>query len=116
MLIIYGWRKEGHSVKQALECYCYVCQRNSDWYVWRESEWVTFFGVKTIPFIFKHFLICAQCKDKSALTKKHLRHIMNGKEIPDETITFLEQYQLGSKNAVQRNYLLSMKAERESNR
>lgn len=111
MFLIYGWLKEVKPVKWVMECYCYVCQRNSEWHVCRESEWVTFFGVKTIPFLSKEFLVCARCADDLLLQKSTARQLMAGQGI-EAAIANLEQHQLASKTEVQRNFLLSSRSAR----
>ena len=51
MFIIFGWVKEVKEVGPALDCHCYRCQRKRTWEHWKEIEWVSFFLIKTIPFI-----------------------------------------------------------------
>lgn len=113
MIIVFGWIKENKPVRPApLRCYCYRCQRPSGWDLWRETEWVTFFAVKTIPFLSKNYLVCERCRDVFALgwapylqlSKPHMH---------EEIAALLEQHQLGGKNEIQRNFLRAQRSEQE---
>jgi hypothetical protein len=112
MFVIYGWRKEAQPVQRVVACYCYVCQRRSDWHLWRESEWVTFFGIKTIPFASKEALVCARCEDHMPVPKAQSKQLLSAEGAALAT-TRLEQYQLASKTDVQRNFLLATRTTRE---
>jgi len=113
VIVIFGWLKETRPVKAVLECYCYVCQRKSSWELWRETEWVTLFGMRTLPFISKDSLACSRCSDQTPIDRNQSRQLLQGDE-PLQTALFLEKYQLSSKSDVQRNFLLSARAARES--
>lgn len=112
MIIIFGWLKESRPVKPLLECYCYVCQRNSRWELWRETEWVTLFGMRTLPFLSRDSLACPLCGDATVLEPSHSQRLQRG-EVPSEVAAFLERHQLAGKSDVQRNFLLSARAARE---
>lgn len=112
MIIIFGWLKEKRPVKPMLECYCYVCQRKSSWDLWRETEWVTLFGVRTVPFLSKDSLVCSRCNDQAPIERAHSQQLQNGDG--SRTTEFLENHQLANKNDVQRNFLLAARAARES--
>lgn len=113
MIVIFGWLKEKRPVTTVLQCYCYVCQRKSEWEILRETEWVTFFAVRTIPFLSKEFLACGRCGDETAINKAEARSLLTGNSA-SEMIHRLEEVQLANKNEVQRNFLLSARATRES--
>ena len=115
MFVIYGWRKESQPIKQVLACYCYVCQRRCEWHLWRESEWVTFFGIKTIPFMSKDALVCARCEDVLPVPKSQSRQLLSG-DGAAQAVSSIEQYQLASKSEVQRNFLLATRVTREFER
>jgi len=112
MIMIYGWLKERRPLKQVLASYCYVCQRNCEWHVWRESEWVTFFGMRTIPFLSKDSLACARCEGLMPLQKAQSRELLRGAGVA-QAIEQLEAHQLEDKNEVQRNFLRANRAARE---
>jgi hypothetical protein len=113
MFVIFGWLKEKLPVKPVLNCYCYGCQRTSSWEIWRETEWVTFFYMRTIPFLSKDALACPGCKDSIPVQKRQSAALLRGEQ---ETafVKQLEEHQLSGKSEVQRNFLLSMRSSRES--
>lgn len=113
MIVIFGWLKEARPVKTVLECHCYVCQRNSSWELWRETEWVTFFGVRTIPFLNKDALACSRCGVHTSIDRSHSRRLIDGNDT-EGTTAFLEKFQLAGKSEVQRNFLLATRAAREA--
>jgi len=112
MIIIFGWLKETRPVKPVLECYCYVCQRKSSWELWRETEWVTLFGMRTLPFLSKDSLACSRCSDHTPVQRDQSQLLQRG-EATSAAVAFLERYQLNGKSEVQRNFLLSARAARE---
>ena len=112
MIVIYGWLKEKRPIKAVLNCYCYVCQRTEAWHVVRETEWVTFFGVRTVPFMSKDWLACGRCEDEMPLVRAQSAGLLRGHDAAN-SIALVEEFQLASKSQVQRNFLLSMRAGRE---
>jgi len=112
MFVVFGWLKEERPVRPLLDCYCYVCQRKTAWMLWRETEWVTLFRMKTLPFLSKDSLACERCGDEVALAGEHSRRLQGG-EPHQETAAFLERHQFASKTEVQRNFLVSTRAMRE---
>ena len=108
MFIVFGWLKESRAVQSALKCYCYVCQRSREWELWRETEWVTFFGQRTVPFLSKHALVCSSCSDTMPVTKAHSRTIGSG-EIATHLEKLIHQQQLSSKTETQRRFLESIR-------
>jgi hypothetical protein len=112
MIVIYGWLKEKRPVKSVFDCYCYVCQGTESWQVLRETEWVTFFGMRTIPFLSKSSLACSRCEDQTPLDRAHASRLLRGDETA-KSVAFVEEFQLARKSVVQRNFLLSMRASRE---
>lgn len=111
MIVIFGWLKEKTPVRPVLDCYCYVCQRESPRELWRETEWVTFFGARTLPFLSKYSLVCSRCDDETPIDHVHLKQLQCG-EVAG-TVAHLEKHQLANKNDVQRNFLLAARAARE---
>lgn len=111
MIIIFGWLKEKTPVRPVLDCYCYVCQKSASRELWRETEWVSFFGIKTLPFLSRYSLVCSRCDDETPLERSHLQQLQRGDVAG--TVAHLEQHQLANKNEVQRNFLLSARAARE---
>src|SRR5262252_8332995 len=114
MIVIFGWVKETKPVGSALlQTYCYHCQKRASWDLWRETEWVSFFAVKTIPFLWKNFLVCSGCRDVYPLDwRRYLQ--LSSPHIKAELTAFLEDTQLRPKNEIQRKFLLAQRAEREA--
>lgn len=113
MLVIFGWTKESAPVRPALDAYCWRCHKTSEWTLWRETEWVTFFYIKTIPFLRKHFLVCSRCRDKIPLDRSRSALIASERGHP-ELAEFLESCQLAGKNETQRNFLRAMRAQAQA--
>lgn len=113
MIVIFGWVKEAKPVRQVAESYCYHCQKKRPWELWRETEWVSFFAVKTIPFLWKNFVVCSGCRDAVHLNDARYREVETGRP-SGELAAFLEEHQLSQKTEVQRNFLLSIRAQNET--
>ncbi|MDR3479903.1 MAG: hypothetical protein P4L91_04240 [Burkholderiaceae bacterium] len=111
MLIMFGWVKEAKEVGPALDCYCYRCHRKRTWEHWKETEWVSFFTIKTIPFLSKTHVVCGGCREPVQLDRERANFLANREHLPRLAV-FLEERQLAGKSEVQRNY---MRAQREQN-
>ncbi len=111
VIIVFGWVKEAKEVGPALSCYCYRCQRNRRWEHWRETEWVSFFMVKTIPFLSKSYIVCAACHQIIEPDSGRLRQLERKEQWPS-LAAYIEEYQLSGKSEVQRNFLLAQRAQR----
>jgi hypothetical protein len=114
LIIIFGWLKEAKEVGPGLDCYCYCCQRTRPWEHWRETEWVSFFAIKTIPFLWKNHVVCAACRQPIELDRLRMAQLQNKEHWPS-LAAFLEDYQLAEKSDLQRNFLRAQRAEREPN-
>jgi hypothetical protein len=114
MIIIFGWVKETKPVRPTLiHNYCYHCQKRASWDLWRETEWVSFFAIKTVPFLWKNFLVCSGCGDVFHLDwRRYLA--LSSPQGQAEMATSLKERQLSAKNEVQRKFLLTQRAEREA--
>ena len=113
MIIIFGWLKETQRIRPAIRSYCYHCQKRATWHLWRETEWVSFFAVKTVPFLWKNFLVCEGCEDSFPLDRS--RYVqLSSPQMQALIAGALEEKQLAPKNEVQRNFLLIQRAEREA--
>ena len=115
MIIMFGWLKEAKLYKAVLESHCYVCQRKSSWDVLRVTEWVTFFTVRTIPFLVKDTLTCGGCKCQFPIQRGLSNPLIQGQS-KAHALEWIEQTQLAGKSEVQRNFLRSMRAQREDER
>lgn len=113
MIIIFGWMKETQPVRPLFGSYCYHCQKTTHWHLWRETEWVSFFAIKTIPFIWKNYVVCPGCEYIFHLSWGRYLHISSPGTQKDVAAA-IESSQLSLKNQVQRNFLLTQRAEREA--
>jgi len=115
MFIIFGWVKEVKEVAPALDCHCYRCQRKRTWEHWKEIEWVSFFLIKTIPFIYKTYVVCEGCREPIRLDWAHSRLLRDRNQWP-RLAQFIEEHQLAQKSEVQRNFLQAQRAHSEAQR
>jgi hypothetical protein len=113
MIIIFGWMKETQPVRPLAGSYCYHCQKTTTWQLWRETEWVSFFAVKTIPFIWKNFVVCPGCKYEFRLNWSLYRQIASP-PAQAQLAAAIESSQLSTKNELQRNFLLTQRAQLEA--
>lgn len=113
MIIIFGWLKETKPVEPLFDSYCYHCQKKTRWHLWRETEWVSFFEVKTVPFIWKNYAVCPGCEHVFHLKWSHYLGI-SSERTRAEVAAAIESGQLSMKNELQRNFLLTQRAEREA--
>ena len=113
MIIIFGWRKETKPVRALFESYCYHCQKSTAWHLWRETEWVAFFDINTIPFLWKNFLVCPGCEHIYHVEWKRYLQI-ESPAMHAEISKAIEDGQLSQKNELQRKFLLTQRAEREA--
>jgi hypothetical protein len=113
MIIIFGWLKETKPVRPLLNSYCYHCQKTTHWHLWRETEWVSFFDIKTIPFIWKNYVVCPGCEYVFPLTWDRYFQISSSSTQKDVAAA-IESTQLSGKTELQRNFLLTQRAEREA--
>jgi hypothetical protein len=118
MFIVYGWLKEKSHVKTLLTTYCYNCNYDSSWELWCETEWATFFAIKTIPFLKKFSIACRGCNDAFDLNKSlskrivRLTHLNKEKsdQLHDELVVCLEKHQMSNKTERQIEYIKSIRA------
>lgn len=113
MLIMFGWVKEAKEVGAALSCYCYRCQRKRTWAHWKETEWVSFFTIKTIPFLSKSHVVCGGCRESVLLDGARSNLLGNAAQLP-QLAEFLEEHQLSQKSPVQRSFLQAQKEQNQS--
>lgn len=113
MFIVFGWLKETREVGNACTCHCYRCQRNRNWEHWKVTEWVTFFTIKTIPFLSKSHVVCSSCREPILLNASQARHLGSNAGLRHLT-EFIEEHQLSQKSEVQRRYLQSQREQNES--
>lgn len=113
MFVVFGWLKEAKEVGNGLACHCYRCQRKRTWEHWRETEWVSFFAIKTIPFLSKSHVVCSACRESISLNADQSRSLGIEERLP-HLVKFVEEHQLSQKSEVQRNFLLSQREQSQS--
>ena len=113
LFVMFGWVKEAKEMGPALSCHCYRCQRRRSWEHWKETEWVSFFTIKTIPFLSKSHVVCSACRESIALNAEQSRSL-GVEESQPRLAKFLEEHQLSQKSEVQRNFLLSQREQGQS--
>ncbi|MBC3875972.1 hypothetical protein [Undibacterium flavidum] len=113
MLVLFGWVKEAKEIASALSCHCYRCQRKRAWEHWKETEWVSFFMIKTIPFLSKSYVVCSACRESVLLNREQVALLEVEAKLP-RLAAFLEEHQLSQKTEVQRNFLLAQREQNQS--
>jgi hypothetical protein len=123
MWIVFGWEKEERPVAEVANAYCYDCRRKTLWFLWNESEWVTFSDIRTLRFINKHRLHCASCTFFLELSagevgtiKRHMKthDSIDGTPLHENFVRRIETSQLEGKTPKQLKFIReSMEAERE---
>ena len=108
MFVVFGWLKEQRRTNGVVKCHCYRCQRMRGWEHWKETEWVTFFAIKTIPFMSKSYLVCSACREPRELQAVVASMLAKPTDLSALQMK-LEEQQLASKSDVQRAYLLSQR-------
>jgi hypothetical protein len=113
MFVMFGWVKDAKELDAAVRCYCYRCQRTRSWAAWKETEWVSFFMLKTIPFLSKTHLVCASCREAFSLDARRVRQLGIAAELP-RLVDHLEELQLAGESEVQRGFLKAQRQQRET--
>jgi hypothetical protein len=97
MFIIFGWEKTVKPVESVLNTDCFQCRNISKWSIWRETEWVSLFFIKVIPFRNQYHLVCNICNDSvklsSAMAKDALSPNKRTQELHDLLVKSIEEHQ-----------------------
>ena len=109
MIVIFGYAKDAKPVAKTISIYCYRCQCETQRLLRRETEWVTFFLVKTIPFFSRHYIVCERCGEAHMLDRAALRKLKSPSTQP-QFRQQLEDVQLAGKSEIQRNFLQTQRA------
>jgi hypothetical protein len=113
VVVNFGWMKETAPIRPLFKSYCYHCSNSVAWHLWRETEWVMFFGAKSFPFLWKNYAVCPGCEFVHHVSwSEYLR-------LPDPNaqgrITgSIEGSQLRAKNETQKRFLLAQRAEHDA--
>lgn len=123
MWIVFGWDKEQKVLGEVATAYCYDCRRDSEWFVSRESEWVTFSAIRVFRFLRKHRLHCSSCSAVFPLTASEFKQIdqhmqrndsIDGADIHIHLTKRIETEQLATKTPLQLKFIReSMEAQKQ---
>lgn len=123
MWIVFGWDKEQKVLGEVATTYCYDCRRDSEWFVSRESEWVTLSAIRVFRFICKYRLHCGGCSAVFPLTASEFKQIdrhmhrndsINGTDLYAHLAKRIEAEQLASKTPLQLKFIReSMEAQKQ---
>ncbi|WP_392552954.1 hypothetical protein RHO13_03915 [Orbus wheelerorum] len=112
MFIIFGWEKEEYDKINFTQCYCYNCSEVKRWVLHTEVEWVSFFAIKTVPFLIKRNVYCERCGD--SINIANLKYMSLNKS-PALIIDYIECTQFAKKNDTQKSYLIEKRQQSEQN-
>lgn len=108
MFVIFGWSKTAKPVESVLKTECFHCKNLSGWSVWKETEWISLFFIKVIPFLSKYHLVCSICNDSIPLSNSFAKEILNPKkrtdELHDTLVESIEKYQFEGMTETQKQY------------
>jgi len=109
----FGWMKETMPIKPLFKSYCYHCSSKVEWHLWREKEWVMFFGAKSFPFLLKNFAVCPGCEFVHHVSwARYLR--IDDSRVRLSITSEIEEQQLSTKNDVQKRFLAAQRAEHDA--
>lgn len=103
MFIIFGWLKESYNISAFINHYCYNCGCKKFWVLHTETEWVTFFDIKTVPFLTKRKIFCERCGDGVNVSWTRF-HFQRGNSV--QFGLWIGSLQLSHKTETQRRYLI----------
>jgi hypothetical protein len=112
MIVNFGWMKETMPIKPLFKSYCFHCSNSVTWHLWREREWVMFFGAKSFPFLWKNFAVCPGCEFVHHVSWAQYFKI-NDPHVRLSITSRIEELQLSGKNDVQKRFLLAQRAEHD---
>ena len=108
MFVIFGWEKTAKPIESVLKAECFHCKNLSGWDVWKETEWISLFFIKLIPFLNKYYLVCSICNDSISLPNSLAREILNPNnrttELHDSLVKSIEKHQFEGMTETQIEY------------
>ena len=123
MFVIFGWMKTRDSLGAVTSGYCYDCRRTVPWIIGKQTEWVTLYGMKTLPFLAKYYFVCGRCDDNVGLSRAEYWAVdrtmkrsgkIDGAPVHQALVDRIERQQLSDKTEVQMKWMrASLEAERE---
>jgi hypothetical protein len=112
MFIVFGSAKTFRQQESLLKSHCHHCNSDVSWRIWHETEWVSLFFLRLIPFVTKYHIACEVCRDSLPLDSKTCRAARHraaldaraSRELHDELVKRIEEHQYGGMTEGQRTY------------
>ena len=108
MFFIFGWEKESKILGDVLKTDCFNCQNHTQWQIWKETEWVSLFFIKVLPFINKGYIGCSKCGDSAEIsineTKQALSPARRTQDLYNSIIKKIEDHQFSGLTEGQISY------------
>jgi len=114
VIVNFGWMKETRPIRPLFKSYCYHCSNLVAWHLWRETEWVMFFGAKSFPFLWKNYAVCPGCEFVHHVNWSQYLQLASP-TVQHGVTDAIQDLQLSTKNETQKRFLLAQRAEREAN-
>ncbi len=114
MFIIFDWEKTTENLGAVCISFCFDCRKKLVWDLGKMTEWVSFFDIKTIPFLNRYFLVCSKCGDYISLSgsdywkiKRSMKHSesINDTPIHKKLSRLIKKKQLADKTETQLKYI-----------
>lgn len=97
MFIIFGWEKTVRPLESLITTNCYHCDNVSSWSLWKETQWLSLFFIKVLPFSSKHHLCCDICSNSvplnNSLATSTLSKSNRNEALHAELLSKIEQHQ-----------------------
>jgi hypothetical protein len=112
VFVVFGWQKTFAPRESLLRTHCHHCNHDVSWRIWHETEWVSLFFVRLLPFLRKYRLACEVCRDSVPLDAKMCRLARNregldpraSRELHDSLVRLIEDHQYGGMTEGQKRY------------
>jgi len=118
MFIIFGWEKIFKPLESLLKTHCFQCKKNTNWSLWKETEWLSLFFINIFPFINKHHISCDICGDSTILINKFAKIVIKPEErneqLHDDLVELIESHQFSSMTEGQITYQKSQIENRDN--
>jgi hypothetical protein len=123
MFVVFGWEKSFKPAESLLKTHCHRCNNESSWRIWHETEWVSLFFVKVVPFLTKYHLACEVCRDAVPLDAKTCKRARDrralsaeeSRDLHDSLVRLIEDHQYGGMTEGQRRYYKETRRQRNEN-
>lgn len=112
MFVVFGCKKTIKPFGSLLSTDCHRCHNRSAWGIWRETEWLSLFFIRLLPFKNKHYLTCSICSDAVLLGEKNYNQLLNhqklstkdSQKVYDDLIKLIENHQFASMTEGKKQY------------